>query len=256
MIALDWKRREWIEAVSGQLRASPLPVRLLPNSIVRSLLERRTSRAIGLASIVDLHRAPLTSAEKLAKRFLDTALASVSLLILPPLMLLAALAIKFDSQGLIIFSQRRIGFDERPFKIYKFRTMSVQEDGPEVIHARRNDPRVTWLGAALRQCSIDVLPHRFNVLKSDMSLIGPRPHAVPHHDQYRDAITSYAFRHNVKPGMIGWAQVNGVRGETRTIGRMARRGAFDLWYIDNWSLLLDLKIIWRTFVELMRQTAL
>jgi undecaprenyl-phosphate galactose phosphotransferase/putative colanic acid biosynthesis UDP-glucose lipid carrier transferase len=133
--------------------------------------------------------------------------------------------------------------------------MSVQEDGDRIVQTRRDDPRVTRIGRLLRQSSIDELPQLINVLRGEMALVGPRPHAVAHDDEYGAMIAGYAFRHHVKPGITGWAQVNGQRGETRRIQDMERRVALDLWYIDNWSLALDLRILWRTCFELIKQTA-
>jgi exopolysaccharide biosynthesis polyprenyl glycosylphosphotransferase len=174
---------------------------------------------------------------------------------LAPVLLAAALAVKLDSPGPVIFRQRRIGINGRPFVIYKFRTMSVVEDGPQIAQARRDDPRVTRVGRLLRPSSIDELPQLFNVLKGEMSLVGPRPHAVSHDDDYGAVIPDYALRRRVRPGITGWAQVNGLRGETTTIEEMEKRVAMDLWYIDNWSLLLDLRIAWRTCIEVMRPQA-
>ena len=255
VIAFDWSRTDLIRAIEERLRRSPLPVRLLPDRVVRAVLERQSASALDPLPSVELQRAPLTRPERLAKRAGDIALASLALILLSPLMLLSALAIKLDSAGPAIFRQRRIGFDGQAFSIYKFRTMRVMEDGPQIAQTRRGDPRVTRIGRLLRQSSIDELPQLFNVLKGDMALVGPRPHAIAHDDEYRALIASYAFRHHVKPGITGWAQVNGQRGETRRIEAMEKRVEYDLWYIDNWSLTLDLRILWRTCFEVARQTA-
>ena len=255
VIAFDWSRTDLIRAIEERLRRSPLPVRLLPDRVVRAVLERQSASALDPLPSVELQRAPLTRPERLAKRAGDIALASLALILLSPLMLLSALAIKLDSAGPAIFRQRRIGFDGQAFSIYKFRTMRVMEDGPQIAQTRRGDPRVTRIGRLLRQSSIDELPQLFNVLKGDMALVGPRPHAIAHDDQYRALISSYAFRHHVKPGITGWAQVNGQRGETQRIEAMEKRIELDLWYIDNWSLTLDLRILWRTCFEVMRHAA-
>ena len=255
VVALDWSRADLIKSIEERLRASPLPVRLLPDRVVRSILARQSASPLDPLPSVELRRAPLTRPERLAKRACDIALATAALVLLSPLMLMSALAVKLDSPGPVIFRQRRAGFDGAAFSIYKFRTMSVLEDGPRIDQTRRNDPRVTPVGRLLRQSSIDELPQLFNVLRGDMALIGPRPHALAHDDQYRAAIASYAFRHHVKPGITGWAQVNGQRGETRRVEDMARRIDLDLWYIDNWSLTLDLRILWRTCFELARTNA-
>jgi putative colanic acid biosysnthesis UDP-glucose lipid carrier transferase len=206
-------------------------------------------------SPVAMHNAPLTRTEMLAKRACDVALALVILVLLSPLMLLASLFIKLESAGPIIFKQRRTGFNGQEFTIYKFRSMSVLEDGRQLTQARRNDPRITRVGRILRQSSIDELPQLLNVLKGEMSLVGPRPHAIAHDDQYRASISSYAFRHHVKPGITGWAQINGMRGETPLVQDMEKRIALDLWYIDNWSLTLDFKIMWRSCFEVVQAKA-
>jgi exopolysaccharide biosynthesis polyprenyl glycosylphosphotransferase len=190
-----------------------------------------------------------------AKRTCDIALALIILVLVSPLMILASLLIKLESAGPIIFKQRRTGFNGREFTIYKFRSMSVLEDGPQIAQTRRNDPRITRVGRMLRQSSIDELPQLLNVLKGEMSLVGPRPHAVAHDDQYRASISSYAFRHHVKPGITGWAQINGQRGETPLVQDMEKRIALDLWYIDNWSLKLDFEIMWRSCFEVVRASA-
>jgi putative colanic acid biosysnthesis UDP-glucose lipid carrier transferase len=202
-----------------------------------------------------MQSAPLTRTETLSKRACDVALALVALAILSPLMILVSLIIKLDSAGPIIFKQRRTGFHGREFIIYKFRSMSVLEDGRQIAQTRRNDPRITKVGRILRQSSIDELPQLLNVIKGEMSLVGPRPHAVAHDDQYRTSISSYTVRHHVKPGITGWAQINGQRGETPLVQDMEKRVALDLWYIDNWSLKLDMEIMWRSCFEVMQVKA-
>ena len=161
-------------------------------------------------------------------------------------MLSVALAVKLSSRGPVIFRQRRKGFNERKFYIYKFRTMKVTEDGPDIIQAKQNDSRVTRMGRILRQTSIDELPQLLNVIKGEMSVVGPRPHAVAHDAAYCRIIANYAMRHHVKPGITGLAQVNGYRGETSRPEQMAKRVELDIAYINSWSLGLDLKILLRT----------
>ena len=170
-------------------------------------------------------------------------------------MLISALAIKLDSAGPIIFRQRRTGFDGYTFFINKFRTMSVMEDGPQITQTKPNDVRVTRVGRLLRQSSIDELPQLLNVIRGDMSLVGPRPHALAHDDHYGAMISNYAYRHHVKPGITGWAQVNGWRGETKRMEEMEKRIEFDLWDINNWSVSLDFKIMRRTCFELVQHRA-
>jgi putative colanic acid biosysnthesis UDP-glucose lipid carrier transferase len=242
-VALNWNRTALLEIARERLRHSPLPVRLLPDHNIRSILGRR--RVCG-AFAIELQREPLTKTERAIKRALDICLAAAILLMLSPLLAMVAIAIKLDSPGPVIFCQRRNGFNGRQFVIYKFRTMNVLEDGPVICQATKRDARVTGIGRVLRQSSIDELPQLFNVLKGDMSLVGPRPHAVAHDEQYKESIANYAFRHHVKPGLTGFAQVNGCRGETKHLTQMQKRINLDLWYIDNWSLLLDLHILVRT----------
>jgi Undecaprenyl-phosphate glucose phosphotransferase len=255
VLALPWNNQSLLEIVSTRLRQSPLSVRLLPDDTVRATLGRRTASVISPTLSVELQRSPLSRVERLAKRSLDLVLALGGTLILSPLLLVTALAVKADSAGPVLFRQRRTGFDGHQFSILKFRTMHVQEDGPDVPQARKNDPRVTRLGRLLRQSSIDELPQLLNVIRGDMSLVGPRPHALAHDDIYRDLIATYSFRHHVKPGITGWAQVNGLRGETRQLGTMQRRVELDIWYVNNWSMVLDLQIIFRTCFEVLKNRA-
>jgi undecaprenyl-phosphate galactose phosphotransferase/putative colanic acid biosynthesis UDP-glucose lipid carrier transferase len=183
---------------------------------------------------------------------MDVTLAAMSLVLLAPLMAVTAAAIKLESNGPVIFRQRRHGFNGQPFLIYKFRTMKVLEDGGTVVQATKKDPRVTRVGRLLRHTSIDELPQLVNVLRGDMSIVGPRPHALVHDYEYGKLIANYAFRHHVKPGITGWAQVQGSRGGTPRLELMEYRIALDLWYINNWSLGLDIQIVFKTFFELLR----
>ncbi len=191
----------------------------------------------------------MTRLEIFTKRAFDLALSSLGILLLTPLLLLVGILIKLDSPGPIFFLQRRYGFNQQPFRIIKFRTMRTLDDGAVVRQATVADPRVTRVGRWLRRWNIDELPQLFNVLKGDMSLIGPRPHALSHNHEYEQKIVLYARRHNVKPGITGWAQIHGLRGETDTDDKMRRRVEYDLHYIDNWSLGLDLQILIRTVVS-------
>jgi exopolysaccharide biosynthesis polyprenyl glycosylphosphotransferase len=175
--------------------------------------------------------------------------------LLSPLMLLTTLLVKIDSSGPAFFFQTRNGFNGRKFQIIKFRTMHVLEDGNSIRQATRGDPRVTRLGRWLRRANIDELPQLFNVLNGEMSLIGPRPHAVAHNSEFEKLIANYAFRNHVKPGITGWAQVNGYRGETPTADIMEKRIELDLWYINNWSLWLDITILFRTLILGLQATA-
>ena len=250
ILALPWGNIEQLTFVRECLRASPLPVRLLPDHFVRTIWQG--TRSAG-PTLIDIQRAPLSRFEQATKRMFDIAGAGAALLFFLPLLLVVSVLIKLDSAGPVIFRQRRKGFNGRVFDIFKFRTMRVMENGQKITQARRRDPRVTRLGRFLRASSIDELPQLLNVLKGDMSLVGPRPHAIAHDDQYGALIGEYALRHNVKPGITGWAQVNGFRGETRHLELMRKRVELDLWYIDNWTAALDLQILVRTVVELLRR---
>lgn len=255
VVAARWNSKELLETVSERLRASPLPAHLLPDYTCRTVLGRQAMSTRGQNLIVEIQRAPLTPTERAIKRAMDIVMAAGAIVVLSPLLLLTAIAIRLDSRGNIIFRQRRNGFNANQFVIYKFRTMKVEEDGAEIKQARRGDHRVTRVGQFLRRSSIDELPQLFNILKGDMSIVGPRPHALAHDNEYKALIAKYAFRHNVKPGMTGWAQVNGLRGETQRVEQMADRVRLDLWYIDHWSLGLDINIILKTCVEVLRDRA-
>jgi Undecaprenyl-phosphate glucose phosphotransferase len=251
ILAVPWDDKSQLEFVRDRLRLTPLPVRLLPDRSVQSILNYRTWNTQELLPI-EIQRSPLDASERVAKRALDIAVAAFALAGLLPLMLLVAAAIRLGSQGPAIFKQRRKGFNGKNFVIYKFRTMTVMEDGPTIVQARKADTRFTSLGRRLRETSIDELPQLYNVLRGDMSLVGPRPHALAHDDEYSQLISNYAFRHHVKPGITGWAQVNGFRGGTPLLEQMAKRIELDLWYINNWSLGLDLQILLRTSFDLIR----
>ena len=255
LLVLPWSDDARIEFVRDFVKELPVAVRLMPDARVRSLTSYGSS-ARKRALAIDIKRAPLSAAERLVKRSIDILGAGLGTVLLSPIMMLAALAIKLDSPGPIIFRQNRKGFNGKQFVIYKFRTMLAQENGPVVTQVTRNDARVTRIGQFLRSTSIDELPQLFNVLKGDMSLIGPRPHALAHDTQFEKLLRGYAFRHHVKPGISGWAQCNGSRGATLTVEDIAERVRLDLWYINNWSLLLDVQIIIKTcFAVLQRRNA-
>lgn len=196
--------------------------------------------------VVGLLASPFTGINNLLKRLSDVVLASFILVLITPVLLAVAWGVKRSSPGPIIFRQRRTGLDGQVIEVYKFRSMTTQDNGPVVAQATRDDPRITPFGAFIRRTSLDELPQFFNVLQGSMSIVGPRPHAVAHNDQYRKIVKAYMARHKVKPGITGWAQVNGLRGETDTVDKMARRVEYDLEYLRNWSLGLDLMIIART----------
>jgi putative colanic acid biosynthesis UDP-glucose lipid carrier transferase len=251
VVAADLDRFEKVSDILAELRKLPLPVVFMPFGRSADLLTR-PQRMIGVSAAFELQHAPQSVSQRAVKRVMDFVLATVGIVALSPLLLLAAIAIKLDSPGPALFKQRRCGFNGRVFTIFKFRTMSVLEDGAEIVQARRNDPRTTRLGHFLRRTSIDELPQLLNVIGGSMSLVGPRPHAVAHDNHYTKIVSNYALRHHVKPGLSGWAQVHGYRGRTATVADMEQRVKLDLWYIDNWSFLIDIKILALTVVALIR----
>lgn len=238
---VSWRERRHIEELQSALGPMPVPIYLFADRMTETLLQRPQLR-VGPMRAFELQRAPLTRLDRAMKRTMDILVAGSALVLLSPLMGLVSLAIVLESGRPIIFRQTRKGFGARPFEIMKFRSMTVQENGSVVKQASRGDARITRLGGVLRKTSIDELPQLFNVLKGDMSIVGPRPHAVAHDDYYDGIIATYAFRQHVKPGITGWAQINGHRGETREVGQMSARVEHDLWYINHWSPWLDVKI--------------
>jgi len=198
--------------------------------------------------VISVCETPFTGVNGLVKRLSDIVLSILILVLISPVMLAVAIAVKLTSRGPVIFMQRRYGLDGEEIHVYKFRSMKVTEDGGEIIQVSRRDPRVTTVGAFLRRTSLDELPQFINVLQGRMSIVGPRPHAVAHNEMYRKLIRGYMVRHKVKPGITGWAQVNGYRGETETLDKMQARVDYDLDYLRNWSLRLDLKIILKTIL--------
>ena len=255
VLVLPWSRDRLLAEIGDMLRVSPLPVKLIPDSKVRAVLRRQNNGTFDPALAVEIQREPLNRWERSSKRAIDVVLSLLAAISLAPLLLLTAAAIKLDSEGPVFFRQRRIGFDNKAFMIFKFRTMTVLDDGADVVQARRSDARVTRIGRLLRRSSVDELPQLFNVILGDMSLVGPRPHAVAHHDKYSAQIGTYAFRHHVKPGLTGMAQILGFRGETVQIAQMEKRVEHDLWYINHWSLWLDITIMARTCSALTRNDA-
>jgi putative colanic acid biosynthesis UDP-glucose lipid carrier transferase len=240
-----------LDSLLSELRVLPLPVNLVPVGPMSELF-KLSSRTIGDTVTIEFQHGPRTLFERSIKRAFDLIVAVTGLLLLLPLFLATAVAIKLDSSGPIIFRQRRRGFNGRQFHILKFRTMLVMEDGETVVAARLKDTRVTRVGKWLRRTSIDELPQLFNVLQGSMSIVGPRPHAVAHDNEFDKLIGNYAYRHHVNPGLTGWAQVNGYRGTLRSVTDIEQRVKFDLWYIDNWNLAVDFKIILMTAIEVMR----
>src|SRR5213075_237839 len=203
--------------------------------------------------VVGICETPFTGTNELVKRVSDVVLAAFIMVLIAPFLLAIALGVKLSSPGPVIFRQRRNGLDGGEIVVYKFRSMQAQDNGPVVRQATKDDPRITRFGAFIRRTSLDELPQFINVLQGRMSIVGPRPHAVAHNEVYRKLIKGYMQRHKVRPGLTGLAQVNGLRGETDTVEKMRARIAYDLDYLRNWSLALDLRIIWKTiFVVLKR----
>lgn len=250
-LCLPLNQGEAIKSVMYALRHLTVDVRYLPDLGDLPLLNHRISSIGGLYAL-DISRSPMEGPARIVKRVEDLVLGSIISILILPICLIIAIAIKLTSKGPVIFKQYRMGINGRRFKVYKFRSMEVHEESSgEVTQAHFGDPRITKLGAFLRRSSLDELPQFYNVLQGRMSIVGPRPHALAHNEYYKDLVESYMQRHKVKPGITGWAQVNGLRGETDTVEKMERRVQHDLWYIDNWSLGLDLKIIaltiWKGF---------
>jgi putative colanic acid biosynthesis UDP-glucose lipid carrier transferase len=252
VVGTDLSNWSDLRELVAQLRVLPLPVNLIPVGAISEIM-KQPSQAFGNTVCVEIQRGPLTQFECVIKRTVDIVLAAAALVAFLPLLVTVAIAIKLDSPGPVFFRQRRCGFNGRCFQIFKFRTMSVQEDGATVTQAQRCDTRVTRLGHLLRVTSIDELPQLLNVLEGTMSLVGPRPHAIAHDTAFDKVVKNYAFRHRVKPGLTGWAQVNGFRGPTPTPRDIELRVQHDLWYIDNWSFRLDFTIMLQTFAEVLRR---
>lgn len=244
-VLAPWRMESAVARLQKLLRRIPVPVILLPDTFAFDALNTRPVDLAGLSGL-EIQRAPLSWGERAAKRAVDIAVAGVALPLIAPFLGMVALGVLVTSGRPILFRQHRRGFAGRTFAILKFRTMRVSENGPVIRQAERDDPRVTKFGAFLRKHSLDELPQIWNVLVGDMSLIGPRPHAQAHDDLYDPLIETYAMRHHVKPGITGWAQINGHRGETPTVQHMEARVAHDLWYINHFSLRLDFYIAAKT----------
>ena len=244
--------QERIVSILAGLRLVPRAIFVIPDESVASFLSRPVRR-VGASVAIEMQRVPSSALARAIKRAVDIAVAGAALAFMLPIFVVIALAIKLDSPGPIFFRQGRNGYRGRPFRILKFRTMTVLEDGEVVRQARRDDRRVTRVGRWLRKTSFDELPQLLNIFKGEMSLVGPRPHAIAHDELYAKLIEDYELRQHVKPGVTGWAQVNGLRGETPTIDLMFRRIECDLWYAANYSIALDLKILARTALVVLRQ---
>lgn len=248
-ICLSLKDGDYIGQVSYALRHSTVEMRFLPQMDDLSILNHKSSNIAGFYTI-DLSCSPLSGFNGYVKRLEDIAITFLLLPLIIPICIVVSFAIKVSSKGPILFKQHRHGLHGHPIKVYKFRSMNFEDnEAANVVQAKKDDGRVTKLGKFLRKTSLDELPQFFNVLQGRMSIVGPRPHALQHNEYYKDLVESYMWRHKVKPGITGWAQVNGFRGETDTIEKMKSRVDADLWYIENWSIWLDFKIVLLTSVK-------
>ncbi|WP_460881854.1 undecaprenyl-phosphate glucose phosphotransferase [Pseudaeromonas pectinilytica] len=244
-IALPMNQEKRIRYLISELSDTTCSVLLVPDVFTFNLLHSRALDVNGVP-LISIFDTPMFGLNAIIKRIEDIVLASMITVLISPVLIIIAVAVKLTSPGPVVFKQRRYGIDGKSIEIWKFRSMSVMENGDKVVQATKGDSRLTCIGGFLRATSLDELPQFINVLKGDMSIVGPRPHAVAHNEEYRKLIKGYMLRHKVKPGITGWAQVNGWRGETDTLEKMERRVEFDLEYIRSWSLWLDLKIVFFT----------
>ncbi len=253
-LSLPMTSRPRILQVLDGLKDTTASIYFVPDMFITDLIQGRSDAVCGV-TVISVCDTPFRGYSGFLKRSSDILLSLLILLLISPLMLLIAILIKLDSPGPVFFKQRRYGLDGEEIVVYKFRSMVVTEDGAEIAQAKKNDARVTRLGAFLRRSSLDELPQFVNVLQGRMSVVGPRPHAVAHNELYRTLIKGYMVRHKVRPGITGWAQVNGQRGETDTLEKMQARIDFDLDYLRNWALQLDLYIIFKTIRLVFKDSA-
>jgi putative colanic acid biosynthesis UDP-glucose lipid carrier transferase len=250
-ITLPMSRDLRIMRLLDRLQDTTASVYFVPSTLPFDMIQARVER-IGKVPVIALCETPFYGVNGIAKRTADIVITSMILLLIWPLMLAIAIGVRRSSPGPVVFKQRRYGLDGKEIMVYKFRTMTVCEDGKSVTQASKGDRRITRFGAFLRKTSLDELPQFFNVLQGTMSIVGPRPHAVAHNEQYRRLIDGYMIRHKVKPGITGWAQVNGYRGETEVVSKMEKRIEYDLDYLRHWSLSLDLWIILKTVLVVFK----
>ncbi len=244
-IALPLKEEDKVKQILKELMDTTVNIRLVPDIFGFSLLNHSITEIAGLP-VIELTSSPMNTGNSLIKSIEDKVVASLILILISPIMLLVAIGVKMSSSGPVFFKQRRYGLSGESIWVWKFRSMTVCEDEAAFKQATANDKRVTKFGAFIRRTSLDELPQFINVLQGQMSIVGPRPHPVKLNEEFRQLIPKYMLRHIVKPGITGWAQINGYRGETETLEKMEQRIAYDLYYIDNWSLWFDLKIIFLT----------
>jgi len=251
-ISLPMSAQPRIREILDDLHDTTASIYFLPDVNVFGLMQAHFNNVGGIP-VVAICESPFSGTDSVVKNISDFVLASLILLLLSPVMLCIALAVKITSPGPAIFKQRRYGLNGEEIVVYKFRSMTVSEDGSQIVQAHKDDTRITRIGAFLRRTSLDELPQFINVLQGKMSIVGPRPHAVAHNELYRKLIKGYMLRHKVRPGITGWAQVNGLRGETEVLEKMQARIEFDLHYLQNWSIWLDLWIIIRTVWVVLRR---
>ena len=244
-IALPMSAENRIRHILDKCSDTTANVYIIPNFFMYNLLNARW-QSVGSVQALSVYDTPFQGASNILKRTEDIILSAFFLTILALPMLIIATAVKLTSKGPVIFKQKRYGLDGKQITVYKFRSMTTQDNGPVVKQATKNDSRLTKIGGFLRRSSLDELPQFINVFQGRMSIVGPRPHAVAHNEEYRKLITGYMLRHKVKPGITGWAQVNGLRGETETVNKMVNRVEYDLDYIHRWSVWFDIKIIFMT----------
>ena len=244
-IALPVRHIERVTKLLEELRDTTASIYYLPDICIADLIQAHSGSINGIP-VISMCETPFSGSRGISKRVTDILIASLILLLALPLLIMIAIAIRVTSSGPVIFKQRRYGLNGEEFIVYKFRTMRALEDGAQIVQATRNDPRTTTVGRVLRRYSLDELPQLINVLQGRMSVVGPRPHAVAHNEMYRKLIKGYMLRHKVRPGITGLAQVNGLRGETRSVEQMEARVQYDLEYLRNWSIGLDLKILAKT----------
>lgn len=252
-IALPMFNHPSVTDLVNSLKDTTASVYFVPDVFMFDLVQAQMDNVNGIP-VISVFETPLTGINAVHKRVFDIVSASLILLTIAPLMLLIAALVKTTSKGPVIFKQHRYGVDGEEILVYKFRSMRVCEDKKVVIQATKNDVRVTRIGAVLRRTSLDELPQFINVLQGTMSIVGPRPHAVAHNEHYRKLIHGYMWRHKVKPGITGWAQINGYRGETETIDKMEGRVVYDIAYLKNWSVWLDITIIFKTIKLVLKDS--
>ena len=244
-ILVPWSQTDVIDSCVTTFLRVPAQIHLGPERVLDRFVDARIDK-IGTISSLSLGGHPLNLVEIIVKRLFDIVVSVAALALLSPLLALVAALIRLDSNGPALFTQRRYGFNQEAFRIFKFRSMTTMEDGRDITQAKVKDPRITRIGRFIRRYNVDELPQLINVLRGEMSLVGPRPHALVHDQLFERKIALYARRHNVKPGITGWAQVNGLRGEIDSPEKIRQRVEHDLYYIDNWSPLFDVWIIFLT----------